>query len=244
MSSLMEEEKAPSYGSAIGRRRRRSRSPALARRTKLFRGISFFTGTKGFVQHVSGSRISNINVNGTIAGTDTITQSSANALPIAIGFTFGDLDQGTSFAAIADKYRILKVVLRFHPSGPMTSQNTTGTVMGAQKFFATALDYDDLTTPSNLSYVQQYDNCQNWPTLTSRTKPFSRTIYPRTAESVFLANGSQASAVQRKAPWLDMAQPTVVHFGFKGYIEQAGSAASVANWRIDATYYFLIHSTR
>ena len=226
----------------FARRLRRRAKRTFARHT-IKRRLRLSAGTVyRFKQTVSGAGIANFSFGGTPGAVDNLSQTVAGQA-ISMGFVANDLPQWTTFAALFDQYKITCVVLKFWPAASQATYNTSNPP-AVQTFFANAIDYDDVNAPAGLNYILQYENAKKWPCLTSRTKPYKVVIRPHLAMSAFIASGSVASAYNTGSRWLDCAQNTVLHFGFKGWLEAQASANARTNFRVEATYYVSFKNVR
>lgn len=111
-----------------------------------------------------------------------------------------------SYAAVFDRYCIRDVKFEFVPSG---KQLITNSAVVVPRFY-TAVDFDDVTTPSAISDVQRYDTMVGVPF----TSGLVRHFVPRVAIQVY--NGVTPGYKEAEADtWLDLANPDLPHYGLK-----------------------------
>lgn len=234
----------------MGLRRRTRRFRRAVRRTarRIPRQVRTRRLTAGsvykFKQLVTGGNLSQMNLNGSVGGNTNLIQLSSGPIAFSLPFIFTDLNQSSTFSALFDQYKIRCVVLRFWPAVIQTTSNNSADTVQGQTFFATCLDYDDATNPTSLAQIQSYENCQNWPVLSTRSKPLKRVIRPHVAFGMPNSANTIVTAGNRRSSWIDCAQAGIPHFGFKGWLEQGPSANCLQNWRIDATYYISFKNVR
>jgi hypothetical protein len=89
-------------------------------------------------------------------GGNTITQQ-ANAVTYgALSFRLSYLDQGASFAALFDRFKIKQVQITLRPTANSTLLSAPSSVYVPQ--LITAIDRDDVTVPASLATLRQYNN--------------------------------------------------------------------------------------
>jgi hypothetical protein len=142
-----------------------------------------------------------------IQTTDNGVVFSSNAsIPTfyARAFTFGDVVQQSSFATLFDQYKIAEVEVWISPVISAASASVPAPVT-----WYSVVDYDDATSPTALSTFQQYTNVVTTPTTSGHYIRFK----PHVAESLY--SGAFTSFGNIKAPWIDVASPSVQHYGIK-----------------------------
>jgi len=136
-------------------------------------------------------------------GESTFIQTSAFTVSSAM-FQFSNLPQASSFGQLFDQYRIDAVELTFRP------RYTVGLSGLVTPLLYTVIDYDDVATPTaTVAFFQQYENC-----VTSQYETVVRCWKPHVAMAA-LDNTGYSSNANVPAPWLDMANSSVEHFGIK-----------------------------
>jgi len=152
-------------------------------------------------------------------------------------FALNNVPNANEFIALFDHYYISKVVMRFFPQ---VNQMNTGTNSGlvTVPLLYTAIDYDSTAVPASGTVIQQYATCK----AVSATRPFTRVIVPRIANSVYRAAGG-AFSVAAPRTWLDVAYTDVPHYGLVFFANPA-IANGQFSYRVEATYYFACRATR
>jgi len=153
----------------------------------------------------------------------------------AYSFKLSDLPQYTEFTALFDKYRITGVKLKVIPR--ITMQTPAGYQTAATSYMPTivhTIDYDDATTPTDASQLNQYDTVK----MAHNGKPFSVWIRPRAAQAQFGAGVFTSYGSSNPKQWMDVASPDIVYYGWKwatnGYPATLNGNQA---WDVYATYY-------
>lgn len=104
-----------------------------------------------------------------------------------------------------DKYRIRSITVRFIPMqrDQITSLNSVGQL-------ATIIDHDDNNAPASYDEMRQYPSYRT----KSLTDYHSVTFKPCVANAVY-SGSSFTGYGSMKDAWIDMASPSVVHYGLK-----------------------------
>lgn len=159
---------------------------------------------------------------------------------LAYFFSFADLSQYASFAAIFDQYRIDMVEIRFTPQALATTI-TGGAVDPTTNLFGTVLDWDDANALSSTAAYREYDNwkSQGAYDLTVHKRKF----VPRIAVGAY---GSSAFGQYTNLgpQWIDSASTAVQHYGVKILVPANGTAATYQTWIVEATYWVSLRSVR
>lgn len=176
------------------RRRRYAPKRALIRRKRLARGriprIHRFVRS----QYYSGA----------------VTSSTVMDTFGGVYFRLVDVPNSSEFTTLFDQYRIDKVKIRFMPRA---NSSEVGTNQGMIKLF-TAVDYDDITTPTSIAELLQYQNCKVVPSTAITT----RVLKPAFASQVYQSATSTGYGARRG--WLDCDNNAVQHFGIKWGLQQ------------------------
>lgn len=146
-------------------------------------------------------------------------QSAGATAQVAYGssaFTLNSLPNYTDFTSLFDQYRITKVSMYCIPrvTGYVLSQ-TSGSVVDPTAptpacVFHYAIDHTDVTTPSALGDILQYDNHRT----VNAYKPFTITLKPAAADTMW--QGVSASGYGPKPnAWIDSKSYAVQHYGMK-----------------------------
>jgi len=126
-------------------------------------------------------------------------------------FSLSQLDQATSWSAVFDQYRLAEVEITLRPQ-----YNTGQTGVGAVNWY-TVIDFDDANPVTSAAGMREYNNC-----MISGYETQVRRFVPHAALSAY--QGAFAGFANVTAPWLDVASPTIQHYGLKLGIDP-GSAA-------------------
>lgn len=133
-----------------------------------------------------------------------------------------------SWAAVFDSYRIMGVKVKWIP---LNSQQ--------QGVVHTVLDYDDGNAPASESAMLQYDTLKSAPA----NVYFEREFIPRIAMAAY--SGSFTSYAQSKPfQWIDVASPSVAHYGLKYYIPATSSASTPSSWKVVIDVHFQFKNAR
>jgi hypothetical protein len=166
---------------------------------------------------------------------DTTLTTFQGSAVAGSGFVFfatlsGNIAQATTFTSLFDQYRFLSMSVAVLPR-----QSITTTASGQPSYF-TVVDYDDATTPTSRAFMVDYDNCTQCEVYES----VSRTFSPHVALSAY--SGAFTSFANRAYQWIDVASPTVQHYGFKFWIDVC--SAPVPVWDISISYVIEFQNTR
>lgn len=160
----------------------------------------------------------------------TITNSTVTDSFFSFNFQLAYLPGYTEFTSLYDQYRIDSVLLRFIPavmtSSPLDPLNG---------FIAMAVDYDDINNPASMDQLYQYGNCSVYPA----NREIIVRVRPRAALAAY--SGTFTSYANMGNMWIDIASPSVQHYGLK-----AGYTAStpVHSWNVFITYMLSLRSSR
>jgi hypothetical protein len=158
--------------------------------------------------------------------------ASAVDASFAVVSSLNDLAAASEFSAMYDSYRIEHLDYELVPLcdvQPNSDDTSAATSMVAKpEFLETVIDLDDSTAPTTHSEMLQYESFRYWRPSEKGRVSFS----PRVAREVF--DGVTASFEEPDGPvWIDCAQPTTPHYGFKAFVGTQGSSSNVQNiWRI------------
>jgi len=159
----------------------------------------------------------------------SITSNTVVAQAGSLTPTFDALPGYASLAACFDQYRIMQVVAFFEPRNPSAALAVGGTI-------STALDYDDGSAPA-ANDLQQYDTDLDVPIGTY----FERVFNPRIAYAAY-GSGAFTSYANQRAGWIDVASPSVPHYGLKFFMTSGTSSIPV--YDVKATVLIQFRSQR
>lgn len=185
-------------------RRRRYAAPrrSLAIRKVLSNKIHQFTRSQYYSGAVSGS-----------TSFDTFG---------GIYFRLQDMPNVSEFTNLFDMYRIDKVTIKFMPRA---NSAEAGTNQGLVKLF-TVIDKDDITTPTSIAELLQYETCK----VTPMSRVVTRTFKPLFAREAF--QGGVTSAYTPGSGWIDCSNPLVQHYGIKWGMQQLPAGAQTCDLHI------------
>lgn len=161
--------------------------------------------------------------------------------------------QGYSeFTPLYDQYKIEKVVLKFEYKGG--SPGPGSSAMGNTALQPSILWFEDRDDAVNTNFDDWKERAAISRKWNLRT-PFVHTIYPTVLNAGITEGGTIAAPRIGRAPWIDVASPTVTHYGFKFLIQDwpltdgmssgADSSAVIqAMLRVTATYYLKFRNVR
>lgn len=195
-------------------RRRRAPRRAMIRRRRLARrpmrrpmrpsNIHHFKRTAFYSGLIAGSTLSDVS-GGFIAQLSQVPN-------------FGE------FTSLFDMYRINGVRWRI---SPRANSAEVGSNQGLIKLF-TAIDYDDITTPS-LPDMLQYESLK----VSQSDKEHVRYVKPRIANQVYQTGVGTGYGSTRG--WIDCQNTTVAHYGLKYLLQQL--PAGNQSFDVQVTYY-------
>lgn len=157
----------------------------------------------------------------------------------AMSFNLGQVGGNLGpFTALYDSYSIRKIVVKIIPkfnSGDIDVPAASG---GELPNIAHCLDYDDSNTPANFGDVMQRQNAK----LTRGNKIIKRVFKP-SVNVITDGTSTAAGFMQRYAPWLDITNVAVPHYGLKLAIQPMPTGVN-ANYDVAVTYYLAFKQVR
>jgi hypothetical protein len=162
----------------------------------------------------------------------TLTQSST-FINLSYAVNLSSLPQAASFGQVFDQYRIAEIEFIIRPFF------TTGQSSMHTPLLYTVIDYDDNTalTGGNTTYLQ-YTNC-----VTTQYETLVRTFVPHVAVAA-LDNTGYNSSANETAPWLDMANSGVLHYGLKLGMDASGGGTPLQAFSIVQRLKFQVRNVR
>jgi len=126
-------------------------------------------------------------------------------------FRLNDVPNVSEFTSLFDQYRIKKVTLMLIP-------NQTESIPSAANFglMFRVIDYDDANLLTANTDYMQYQNCQLHPVVFPGIMEIP--VVPRIASAVY--GGGAFTSYGNTEMWLDVASPSVEHYGVKLGISQ------------------------
>jgi hypothetical protein len=138
-----------------------------------------------------------------------------------VSFKLSDVSEYVSFTNLWDQYRIDFVELMLLP------ESQPSTTSAASVPFANLIvvsDFDDSFPLANWALHLNYQNA----TILSPGRRHTRKIKPHSSLDTNVL-GSPTAAMNVTSPWIDSAQPNVLHYGFKVGVQQSTST-NVSLW--------------
>lgn len=133
--------------------------------------------------------------------------------------TLDMLAQYTTFQALFDAYRIMKVEFTFIPRA---NTNESPNIVRNAPFY-TAIDNDDVAAITTIAAIQQYQTLA----VHSSLEKVHRVLYPKVATDVY-QGVSSAYSEAKNGLWLDCGYPSVPHYGLRTMFGATGTAGDVA----------------
>lgn len=154
---------------------------------------------------------------------------STSGVSGAITIAPTELGNFTSLAGVFDQMRIIKIRVRFIPTGEQV-YNLAAAVQGLPSTAAngplhTVIDYDDDTAPTS-AQCREYANCRYAMT----GKYHSRTFVPTVLMQAYETSIATAY-VPKKYQWIDMADTGTLHYGLK-YAQDTGTNSGATALRL------------
>lgn len=188
--------------------------------------------------------------NNALAGTYSINDPTGNMLassgtgvatgflntydiPFSMKFSLDQIINSSEVTSIADKYRLMKTVVRvYFNSNQVSVSNPTSLPQ-----FTYITDSDDASIPTTAQVREKmgskikYFNNKNY---------MSITLYPRPTAEVYGTGVLTAYSPGFKG-WLDCNSPSVQHYGLKGVFQNVvlPSTANVTGFKWDVTHYII-----
>lgn len=146
--------------------------------------------------------------------------SGTSAVFGAYNFQFNELPNASEFANLFDCYRVNKIVIKYVP-------NHNSSEFGATKAlceFNSALDFNDVTAPTALTQLYEY---QNWR-MTRGNQIHTRVFTPSVLGVISTINAGNFTGDSPKyKQWLNTTQLDIEHYGIKYGIGATNAAGDV-----------------
>jgi len=170
----------------------------------------------------------------TVTAASVLQQTNLTAAVASFYFRESALLNVSAYATLYDEYKINKVKVTFYPnwtvSTPLDSQQDTSLIH-------TVIDYDDSNPLPSLNTAQTYSTYQ----CHSLKKIFIRTIYPKVAVPIYTDTTQLYTSIgtmPKPSTWIDLANPTVPHYGLKVWIDPNDSPTGLnQEWRVLVKYW-------
>lgn len=165
-------------------------------------------------------------------------------------FALSDLQNYTEFANLFDQYKINGVLFTIKMiNTPEQVDAANMNIANYGNFYPTIWytpDHDDNNyTP--LSQIKEHSKTRH--KVLRPNREISIMLKPTTLMQVYNTVQATGYACNFKKPWLDMAQPTIPHFGIKFSIDMEGLSTGTApaqgfQFKINAKYYMSMKNAR
>jgi len=146
-----------------------------------------------------------------------------------------DTGNSATYAALFDQYRVVAWDAVFRPKQSVTFDGVSTAF--SQPLYV-VIDFDDSTALASVAVATEYETCVQLEAYQSCRRSF----IPLVNVPGFGA-GAFASSIGVESPWIDMAYPSVEHYGLKWY-SPAQSASFIPVWELEFTYTVQFRSTR
>lgn len=173
-------------------------------------------------------------------GTVTTTYGAGATLG-ALTFNLAALPNYTEFTSLFDEYRILGILVEFHPGvDSWSAEPGVALTNMALPQVRTIIDHTEDGVPSSFNDMYQYANCK----MTRGTTIHKRFLRPNVLSQAFESTVSTAYSPKYKQ-WITTDDATTPHYGLKYGIDALPSASlGTLGYRVYVTYYFQCKSTK
>lgn len=221
------------------------RAPRIQRVHNFCRTADLSTGISYNCSGVNGESVTVSVPDATLFATGNAGTNNFTYFNYATLIRLADLPDSADFVDLFDQYKITRITLSFKPFAEAGSLFTTASNNSCSVMHYSVLDHDDATlpTPSN-SGVQKLREYQTFRE-SKFLRSWRRTTVPHLALAAF--SGAFTSYTNTSPIWLDIAYPSVQHYGFKGLIEvfAPNSAVPTDIWfRPEMKVYFSCREVR
>lgn len=133
----------------------------------------------------------------------------------AYQFNLNQLPNTSEFTTLFDQYKIKSAKITFVPGGNNALISPLSGVSSSFGFgrFLSAIDYDDATAPSAETDLLQYQSLK----ITNPMQTHTRTLSPKVLAAIY-QSAIATSYESRNAPWIDVGNPAVPHYGLKVWV--------------------------
>lgn len=162
-------------------------------------------------------------------------QTVTAGTPVGNGtdFFFSSLPNVTDFTNLYDMYMIKKIVVKLIPRITEATLNSGATTSNTNlPQVHSVIDYDDVTVPTSVNDLVQYQNHK----MTRGHQIHTRTFVPKVEMT---SNGANAPQAYR---WLDCDAAVVPHRGIKWWFNAPNVAGTSVYYDLLVTYYFACKS--
>jgi len=166
-----------------------------------------------------------------------LAQTATTSTGLALSFQLNSLGNVAAYTSLFDQYRIVAVAVTATPT-ILTGSGSPITTFLPRLY--SAIDYDDTVTPTTINTLQQFDSCVVSPPCTAIT----RFLQPHIALAAY--TGTVFTGFTNETlKWIDVASPTVPHYGIKFVVEGGSSGQTVVQiYEIEAVVFIECKSQR
>jgi len=169
-------------------------------------------------------------------GAPTFIPGTANVYdtPFSMKFQLNQLMNSTDITNLADRYRIVKAVVRLH-----CNYNQTGNVnVGGTPWIEYFTDHDDSQVPAIAAVRERMGVKTKY--FTSSKPAIKMLCRPRFADTIYRAGVASAYGIGNRREYINSAYPDVEHYGIKGIlhnVQLAGAGAGGSLIDVDVTLH-------
>jgi len=124
----------------------------------------------------------------------------------SVAVTLGDLPEASALASVFDQYRMDEFEVWIKPRANSFASNTAGFL----PTLTAVVDRDDSTTPTSMSYLQQYDNVVHAEVSEGTLFRFT----PSATPSIYASGAFSGYAIEENL-WIDSTNNDVPFYGIK-----------------------------
>lgn len=162
----------------------------------------------------------------TLGTASSSTMSNAYDIPFSMKFRLDQLMNSNELTALADRYRIISVLVKVHYNNAAQPIATTSTgSAGVLPWIEYIQDHDDASVPTLALLREKMGSKSKY---FSASKPTIKMgVRPLPAATVFNNGITSAYSVPKRSPYINTAYPSVEHYGIKGVLHSCWLPTSV-----------------
>lgn len=159
-----------------------------------------------------------------------LLQSASTAVTAQYNFQLSSLDIASAVTGLWDQYRIDCIRWTLIPdNNAIPIENTSNTAL-SQVYCV--IDYDDSTALATAQAAKKYDNLA----IVEPAESICRQFQPRAALAAY--SGVFTSFANVAGMWIDIASPSVQHYGIKVYIPPGIVGQTfLQSWKVEIEYW-------
>lgn len=170
------------------------------------------------------------------ASETTVSQAAVSPSFAAFNFQLSTMPQHATFSSLFDQYRITRVSIQFRPM--FTAMPLQPSLTVSVPLIYTVVDYDDSSTPTAIADLREYQNCN-----VHEYESFTHEFTPHIAMAAY-SSGGFTSYANQTMQWLDIASPSVQHYGLKLGITAGFSGQILQIWNVSMRLEFEFRNIR